>query len=294
MEVTVAAVQPNTIRGEQEVENVSHALAAIEEAAGGGAQLVLFPEGYPGPYHGPADYSPFEQLSEQAKRFKIYVIGSWVEPAPDVGEGVFRLALKLIGPDGGLIGTYHRTQPNTPEVTDGLLPGKFVAPGDELTVFETPIGKIGTIICGELWWPEMSRVLALKGADIIVAPIGGVLYEIREAWRNIVWARASENMCYVMVTQNLFGMEQGLAVIAAPEEVLAESDQPGIIYATLDLDRLKWLRETEETLELPKTYRSVPGMFKDRRPELYKEIIEPNPVARDYYYFLQERARKSG
>ncbi len=293
MDITVATVQPNTIRGEREIENVPHALNAIQEAAENGAQMVLFPEGYPGPYHGPANYSPFEQLSAQAKKHEIFVIGSWVETATDLGVGVFRLALKLIGPDGLLIGTYHRTQPNTPEVTDGLLPGKFVAPGNELTVFDTPIGRIGTIICGELWWPEMSRVLALKGADIIVAPIGGVLYEIREAWRNIVWARASENMCYVMVTQNIFGMEQGLAVIASPEQILAESDRPGIIYATLDLDRLKWLRETEETLSLPKTYRSIPGMFKDRRPELYKEIIEPNPVARDYYYFLKKRAEEN-
>jgi predicted amidohydrolase len=292
MIVSVATVQPNTLRGEREAENVSHALGAIQEAARNGAQLILFPEGYPGPYHGPVTYSPLEPLCEQAKQCGVYLIASWVEPAADVGEGVYRLALKLIGPDGQLIGTYHRAQPNTPDVTNGLLPGKFIAPGDELPVFETPIGNIGTIICGELWWPEMSRVLALKGADIIVAPIGGVLYEIRKAWRNIVWARASENMCYVMVTQNLFGMEEGLAVIAAPEEILAESDRSGIIYADLDLDRLKWLRETEETLSLPKPYRSIPGLFKDRRPELYKVLTEPNPVARDYYYFLKGRQRK--
>ncbi len=293
MKVVVAAVQPNTLRGEAEAGNVPRALEAIEEAAGRGARLILFPEGYPGPYNGPADYSPLDPLSEQAKRFGVYVIASWVEAAPDVGEGVYRLALKLIGPDGGLIGTYHRSQPNTADVTEGLLPGKLIAPGNELPVFETPIGNIGTIICGELWWPEMSRVLALKGADIIVAPIGGVLYEIREAWRNIVWARASENLCHVVVTQNLFGMEDGLAVIAAPEGILAESARPGIIYATLDLDRLKWLRETEESLSLPKPYRTIPGVFKDRRPELYGEITKPNPVARDYFYFLKKGKKET-
>ena len=58
MEITVAAVQPNTLRGEREIENVSHALDAIQKAAEEGAQLVLFHEGYPGPYHGPAKYSP--------------------------------------------------------------------------------------------------------------------------------------------------------------------------------------------------------------------------------------------
>ena len=104
MKVVVAAVQPNTLRGEAEAGNVPRALEAIEEAAGRGARLILFPEGYPGPYNGPADYSPLDPLSEQAKRFGVYVIASWVEAAPDVGEGVYRLALKLICPDGGLCG----------------------------------------------------------------------------------------------------------------------------------------------------------------------------------------------
>ncbi|MFQ5912156.1 MAG: carbon-nitrogen hydrolase family protein [Nitrospinota bacterium] len=287
MEVCAAVVQPSTLRGEREVENLSRALSYIETASRGGAQLVVFPEGYPGPYHGPVSYSPLEPLCEQAKRFGIHVVASWVEAAPDVGEGVYRLALKLIGPEGQLIGTYYRTQPNTPDVAEALMPGKFIAPGDELGVFETAIGKIGLIICGEIWWPEMSRVLALQGADIIVAPIGGVLYEIRKAWRTIVWARAMENMCYVLVTQNLFGREEGLAVIAAPEEILAESDQEGIVLARLDLGRLQWLRNTEEGLTVPKPYRSIPGLFKDRRPELYGEITKPNRDQRDYYYFLE-------
>jgi predicted amidohydrolase len=288
MEVNVAVVQPSTLRGDREKENLSRALKYIEEAARGGAQLILFPEGYPGPYHGPLTYSPLEPLCEQAKRFGVHVIASWVEEARDIGEGVFRLALKLIGPEGKLLGTYHRTQPNTPSVTEFLMPGKFIAPGDELPVFETPIGTIGALICGELWWPELSRVLALRGADIIVAPIGGALYEIRTAWRTIIWARAIENHCYVLTCQNLFGMEEGLAVIAGPEEVLAESDREGVLHARLDLSRLEWLRSHEEVLDLPKPYRCIPGLFKDRRPELYGELTKPQKDRRDFCYFMEK------
>lgn len=291
MEVNVAVVQPSTLRGEREKENLPRALQYIERAAREGARLVLFPEGYPGPYHGPLTYSPLEPLCEQARRSGVYVIASWVERAPDLGERVYRLALKLIGPEGKPLGTYHRCQPNTPSVTEFLMPGKFIAPGDEVPVFHTPIGNIGTIICGEIWWPELSRVLALRGADIIVAPIGGALYEIRKAWRTIIWARAIENHCYVLTTQNLFGMEEGLAVIASPEEVLAESDREGILHARLDLSRLQWLRSHEEVLDLPKPYRCIPGLFKDRRPELYGEITQPQKDTRDFYYFMKERRR---
>jgi len=285
MIVSIAAVQPKTFRADREEENVSEALIAIERAADQGAQLVTFPEGYPGPYFGPLTYSPLDTLCQKARVCNVHVVASWMEPATDVGDNVFRLALKLIGPNGELIGTYHRSQPNTDDVAKGLFPGKFVVPGQELPVFETSIGTIGMLICSEIWWPELSRVLALKGADLIVAPIGGMLYEIRQTWRNIVWARASENMCYVAVSQNIFGKEDGLAMIAAPEEILAESKKSDIIYANIDLDRIKWLRQSEETLELPKAYRSIPGLFKDRRPELYGKLIEPNSDARDYYYF---------
>lgn len=283
MIVSIAVVQPETFRGDREQENLLRATAAIKKAADQGAQLVVFPEGYPGPYSGPLTYSPLEALCEQASASNVHVVASWMEPAPDVGDNIFRLALKLIGPDGTLIGTYHRVQPNTDDVAQGLFPGKVIAPGEDLPVFETSIGKIGMIICSEIWWPELCRVLALKGADIIVAPIGGMLYEIRETWRNIVWARASENMCYVAVSQNLFGKERGLAMIAGPEEVLAESEVPGIVQVDVDLERLEWMRKTEETLALPKPYRSIPGLFMDRRPELYSKLIEQNPDARDFY-----------
>ena len=105
METYVAVVQPQTLRGEREVENLSRALAYIEECARGGAQLVVFPEGYPGPYNGPVTYSPLEPLCEQASRCGVHVIASFVEAAPDIGEGVYRLALKLIGPTGQVVGT---------------------------------------------------------------------------------------------------------------------------------------------------------------------------------------------
>src|ERR671939_1596977 len=107
MQVRVAAVSPRCVRGEHEVQNVARALAAIDEAADQGAQIICFPEGYPGPYNGPPSYSALEPLSAKARERGVYVIAGMVERAPQDGPTeVYHLTLKLIGPEGGVRGTY--------------------------------------------------------------------------------------------------------------------------------------------------------------------------------------------
>ena len=85
-------------------------------------------------------------------------------------------------------------------------------------------------------------------------------------------ARAIENLVYTVTCQNIWGMEDGIATVAGPEAVLAESKRDGIICADVDLERLKWLREHEERLDLPKPYKTIPGLLNWRRPELYGSI----------------------
>ena len=68
MIVSIAVVQPETFRGDREQDNLLRATAAIKKAADQGAQLVVFPEGYPGPYSGPLTYSPLEALWRAGKR----------------------------------------------------------------------------------------------------------------------------------------------------------------------------------------------------------------------------------
>jgi hypothetical protein len=64
----------------------------------------------------------------------------------------------------------------------------------------------------------------------------------------------------------------GIAMIASPERVLCESQEPGLLSAVLDLDRIRWLRETDEELIVPAPYRTIPGVLKWRRPELYGQL----------------------
>lgn len=286
--VRVAAVSARSIRGEAESGNVARALDYIDQAADAGANFVCFPEGYPGPYNGPATYDSVEALSAKARERAVYVIAGMVELSDRYPGEVYHLCLKLISPTGEVAGTYRRVLPNPKEMNHFLMGGKIIAPGDELPVFDTEFGRVGLLICSEIWSPELPLALALKGADIIFAPIGGAVYELAENWKHVLRARACENTLYVVTCQNIWGMEEGMGLITGPDGAVAESTEPGVLTGDVDIERLGWLRSQTQELILPKPYRSIPGMLRHRRPDLYGEITAPRDDLYDFWYFQQQ------
>ena len=87
MIVRVAAIQPQAFRGEDEPRNEAGALAYLDEAAEAGAQVAVFPEGYPGPYNGPLSFDPFPALCGKARDHGMFVIASKVLEAAEFGDG---------------------------------------------------------------------------------------------------------------------------------------------------------------------------------------------------------------
>lgn len=291
----IAAVQPSSFAGADEWRNAEQAVAYIDEAANGGASYVVFPEGYPGPYSGSMENDSLERVRAAARARRVWVSAGRLERGslPDT----FHITHKVIDSDGDVRATYRRVQPNHPVFNAYLMGGRFhVVPGDELMTVDAPFGRIGLLICSELFVPELSRILMLRGADLIVAPGGGVHgpthTRLQETWRSVARARAAENLVFVVVDQNLFGANtRGRTCIASPERMLAQRDDPGIAYATLDLSRLKALRSRyydEEMLTPPAPDEDVflcrPGQSHDRRPELYGELALPQADAFDYHY----------
>lgn len=321
MKVKVAAVQPDSIYGEEEYKNAERALAYLEQAARTGAQLVCFPEGYPGPAHGPLDSSgrlkasPIEMISKKAKELGVWVAASNVEANPEIPNTYF-LCQKLISPSGEIVGDHRRVQPDEPDLNEYLFGMKrdFV-PGKELVVVDTELGKIGLLICSELFVPELARIEMLKGAEIIIAPVNGLhgrtwfsptgkeYPPMWETWRCISRCRAAENLVYVIVTQNIFVKGfRGVGHIASPEKMLAQQDEAGIFTAELDMDRLRWFRNQfldwkvlsepkgGEEVELPLGTRPAQHIL--RRPQVYQPLVEPLPSDWDYFYYLKESETK--
>jgi predicted amidohydrolase len=306
MKVRVAAVQPLGNFGEEEFRNVEACLKYLTIAVDLGAQLVCFPEGYPGPYSGPMDSGgklsepPLVTLATEARRNQVFVYAGCLEVNPSLPD-TYYLCHKLISPAGEVLATYRRTHPTHPLFNEALMGGKkHIVPGNELIVVDTEIGKLGLCICSEIWAPEVPRVLMLKGADIILAPGSGpppsrpLRSRLRDTWHAIAWARAAENLVYLVMNQTCFAKVGGLGrtAIFAPENKLATLTSPGVLVADLDLNRLPAIRNRyfdEEVLSPPQSEKDLffarPGQIYDRRPELYSKLVEPIEQCFDYRYF---------
>jgi predicted amidohydrolase len=315
--VKVALVSPQSVYGEDEWQNALKALDYLDEAAATGAQLVCFPEGYPGPCHGPMDSrqrlqsTPIEMLRQKAKEHGVYVSASNLEVNPEIDD-TYYLTQKLISPTGDIIANYKRCQPDEPTLNAYLMGGRHhILPGNELTVVPTELGNIGLLICSELWVPELVRIEALKGADIIIAPINGrhdqpkvpfdsiVELERNEpipGWSCIVRARAAENDVYVVVTANIFlPGGKGQAIVAGPEKFLLISDKRGVATTVLDLERLELVRSRYVDLQgeyypdaQEVNFCSRTAQIYNRRPDFYHRLVEPQPDAFDYFYFRRD------
>lgn len=276
MKIRVAAVQPLSGSGATESKNATNSLQWIRRAAENSADLVVFPEGYPGPINPSNSYDAFSPLVKAAAEFRVHVVASRAVP---LGRG-HGIELSLIDDHGEILGVYRRTMPRGPYVYRDIAAWNFdyVELDAAPKVFNTRIGRIGMLVCSELYSPELSRVLMLQGADIIAYPAGGAINELLPGWQTIVYARAIENLVFTVACQNLYAEEEGVGTIAGPEGVLAQEKGEGLILAELDLDRLSFLREQDEKIEFPKRYATIPGLHRWRRPELFTTLVENGPA----------------
>lgn len=274
MTIRIAAVQPRSHVGAEARHNVSDAVGWLRVAADEGADLVVFPEGYPGPTNPRDDYDALGPLQEAARRLGLHVVAGHLTAAD---EGAHHVALSLIDDRGEVLLRYHRTSPPGPYIYRDIEAWDFdyrEASGPP-PVVATRLGRIGLLVCSELYVPELSRVLALEAADLILYPAGGAINELLDGWRTLVRARAIENLLYTVAVQNLYSEgEEGVGTIAGPEAVLAARTDEGLLLADLDLERLAYLRGEREQIVFPKPYATIPGILAWRRPELYRTLVE--------------------
>ncbi len=279
MKMTAAVAQMDPKLGNS-TENLAGIRDMLREAVGKGAQLIVFPEcattGYgfsdiesayavaetiPGP--------STRALSAFCRENKLpaggpYVVVGLLERGSGI-QTVYNSAV-LIGPDG-LVGTYRKAH------LPFLGVDRFTTPGNTgFQVWNTPIGRIGLLICYDLRFPEAMRALALEGADIIALPTNWPDGS-QNAPEFVTRTRALENRVFVMAC-NRCGDEHGFwffgrSQITDPSaKVLVEVGAlPAIGYATFEPELA---REKRVILR--------PGEFEldtinDRRPDLYDRLL---------------------
>lgn len=275
--VRLALAQPLAHDPAEADKNVADAIRFIEQAGGGGAHFVCLPESYPGPWRMPASFDPIPAMSATARRCGIHVVFGTLEPIDTAKATAYNLTC-MAYPDGKVVG-YRRTHPNGPWIYTGGSAWEFqYVPGDEYPVFESVYGKIGLSMCSEVYVPEVTRVLALRGAEIIFMPAGTQKARLHEGWRTLLYARAIENLAIVVSTQNLLNEKQrGLALVAAPEQVVFESEEPGLFFVNVDLSRIREMRAGTDSVSASQSFGAKQGVLGPQwqRPELYGRFFPP-------------------
>jgi predicted amidohydrolase len=279
MTFRIAVVQPISHLPGQDEANIADAVRHIERAKADGADFVCFPETYPGPWRMPATFDPTAAMVEAAKKHGVYVVFGTIEPIDAKGATAYNL-ICMAYPDGRAPARYRRTHPNGPWIYTGGKAWEFqYVPGDEFPVFDTVHGKVGLAMCSEVYMPEVSRALALRGAELIFMPAGKDKGTLWATWRTLIWARAIENLAIVVTTQNLFNhSERGLAMVAAPEEIRFESTAAGTSIVDVDLERVRYLRSTRDEVGSSAQCAAKQGVLGPQwqRPELY-DTFYPRP-----------------
>jgi predicted amidohydrolase len=280
MTFRIAIVQPISHPPGEDERNIADAVSAVEHAAHEGADFVCFPETYPGPWRMPAHFDPVPALAEAAATQGLHVVFGTIEPI-DRKAGSAHNLIVMAYPDGRAPARYRRTHPNGPWIYTGGNSWEFqYVAGNEFPVFDTAHGKVGLAMCSEVYVPEVARSLALRGAELIFMPAGVDKNRLWATWRTLVWARAIENLAVVVTTQNLFNHgERGLAMVAAPEEILFESTAAGLSVVDVDLERVRYLRSTRDEVGSSHRCAAKQGVLGPQwqRPELY-DSFHPRPL----------------
>ncbi len=205
-------------------QNLEHAMERVREAARSGAQVVCLPELFQTQYfcqrEDPALFDLAEpipgpttnRLSALAKEAGIVLIASLFEKRT---AGIYHNTAVIFDADGSILGLYRKMHiPDDPLYYEKY----YFTPGDlGFRAFNTSVGRLGTLVCWDQWYPEGARLTALQGAAVLFYPtaIGWHPAEKQElgvaqhdAWRTIQRAHAIANGVYVAVV-NRVGFETG-------------------------------------------------------------------------------------
>lgn len=286
--ITVAAIQMRCVP--DPAENLRTAERLVRQAAGQGAQVILLPELFEREYFC------------QQRRYDFYAYATPTDENPAVQMGI-RLARELhivlpisfferdcnnfyntvacIDADGTLLGTYRKT--HIPD--DHYYQEKFYfTPGDTgFKVWDTRYARIGVGICWDQWFPETARGMSVQGAEILFYPTAIGSEPILEVdsmphWRRCMQGHSACNIVPV-VAANRIGEEK-----VAPSEANGHQESSLIFYgssfvtdatgeivtqASRDKEEIVY---GESDLDADADLRVSWGLFRDRRPEIYKSI----------------------
>jgi N-carbamoylputrescine amidase len=282
--ITVAALQLPLM--DSEAENIDAVADLVAQAAEQGAEIILPPELFSGPYfcktqeeahfalaRPTLEHPSVKAMAKLAKQLGVAIPSSFFER----DGSHFYNTLAMIDANGEVLGTYRKSHiPDGP----GYQEKYYFRPGNTgFKVWDVFGTKIGIGICWDQWYPECARTMALMGAEMLLYPtaIGAepqdATLDTRHMWRRAMVGHAVSN-CMPVIAANRVGSEDdhgglpqkfyGTSFIANEwGDVVCDLDdsETGMLIASFDLDQAA-------------KHRASMGFFRDRRPQLYGRLAE--------------------
>lgn len=260
-------------------ENVARVEALVRDAASDGAQVILTPELFEGPYFpqtedehafdlaAPLDGHPtVARMQALAAELEVVLPVSWFERA---GQNYYN-SLVMIDSDGAQLGVYRKSHiPDGPGYEEKF----YFRPGDTgFRVWNTRHGRVGAGICWDQWFPEAARSMALQGAEVLLYPTaigsepGTPEDDTKDRWQRAMVGHAVVNAMPIAAA-NRIGTEGALTFYGSSfvcdhrGELEAElgREEEGVAVVSFDRDAMR-------------RYRANWGFFRDRRPDLYGQL----------------------
>jgi predicted amidohydrolase len=250
----------------------------IREASEKDADLLILPELFMAylPFsepHGtfistaePIDGPFVASLAAEARKRKMHVVVGIYETS--ARKGRVHNTVVLLGADGSIIAHHRKVQ-----LFDsfGYRESSHLAPGKELEgVFRTPLATMGMLTCYELRFPELARMLALQGAEVIIVPTAWVAGQLKEEHlRVLARARALENTVFVAVACQTGRMFTGRSMLVDPfgVPIYDAGEEEGVSVTEIDLGRIIRVRQVLPSLS-------------HLRSDLYAEFWKARPKRR--------------
>jgi len=283
--VKIGLVQMSCLRDSD--ENISRAEHGVKTAARNNAELCILPEVFSNRYVGqfenieevlrnvPSHRPIIEKFRGIAEEGQIAIVLPFIERISD--RKAFNSEV-LIGNDGKVLGHYRKL--HIPD-SEGYREDLYFNPGNKgYVVADIGSLRIGLGICWDEWFPEMARILALKGAQLLVYPsaIGSEIavpdFDSRPSWELVMRANAVTNRVFIAAT-NRVGQEEminfygGSFVVDPWGDVMTRASlrRPAIVYAQLDLSEINRAN-------------SFFGFLSTRRPDTYGDLTKENKSSR--------------
>lgn len=255
MKFKIGVCQLNVVDSKE--ANIKRAEKMIREAADKGSQMVVLPEMFNCPYENKsfplfAEEYPGKttaMLSKVARELGIYLVGGSI---PEREDGSIYNTSYIFDKNGDLVGKHRKMHLFDIDVEGGIRfkESDTLGSGKKVTVVDTELCPIGVAICYDMRFPELMRLMALEGAEVIIVPAAFNMTTGPAHWDLTVRTRALDNQVYFVAASPCRNLEAsyhayGHSCIVSPwGEIISEIDEKeGIIYGEVDLDLVKKIRK---------------------------------------------------